>query len=218
MKNSVYVALILFSALANAEAPRIDNVTGNSVGTPVLGQAVTNALTAYNPEFKLFESTDYIPSTQRMYKGSRNETQMAIVGDFNGDGINDVVVMGHANNETLILGVISKKNGQYEVKEIERQEFEDPKTALNPPMSDSDTESDESEGDIQREKGLSKILTRLPKGMTIAAGNKDIVLSTDTVQVEIAYTSVAAIYMYKVDKANGTGSFKEFVPPKRKRK
>lgn len=170
MKNAICVSLILISGWASASSvePKIIPVK-NGVGIVELGYTVTEALRTFDREFKLLEVPQFIPSVKDMFIDAPNETPMASVADFNGDGVADVVVMGQAHKELLVLAVLSNANG-YSVKTVSRQAWSDPETTYYPPMVQDDAESNESEGEILRQKGLFQYLAIVPPGDDLASG------------------------------------------------
>lgn len=171
MKNTICLSLILLSGWASASSvvePKIIPVK-NDVGIVELGYSVNEAIRNSNKDFRLLEVPQFIPSVKDMFIESANETPMASVADFNGDGVNDVVVMGQANKELLVLAVLSNANG-YIVKTVSRQVWSNPETTYYPPMVYDSAESNESEGEILRQKGLFQYLAIVPPGDDIASG------------------------------------------------
>jgi len=150
---------LLFALVLYAHAaPRITPVAGQ-VGVPTLTAPVEAALAKANPDFKMFTADDYLPSVKMLFLNLRDETPMAIVGDFNGDGQKDIVVMGHARNERLVYAVISVKNG-YVAQLVDREALDD--RPLYPAMAELGEEFDADQEAAFRESGQDTYLSLQP--------------------------------------------------------
>ncbi len=161
--NLVLVAFTVGIGTANADSKAATNNTprilkkSKQVGEVVLGLRAEAALNKFDPLFRIFNSSVYISSVQDMYKDhSENETPMGIVGDFNGDKIDDIALMGQTHNEQIVIVLISNKD-KYDVVELERSEYVDPKKSLYPPKSDD--QNDSEDGDVEPEQGLFTYLS-----------------------------------------------------------
>lgn len=143
---------LLFAFLISAYAsPRIDS------GRVSLGAAVEGALVKVDPQFQMFTPQDYLPSVRLAFtSGPGDETPMAVVGDFNGDRLPDVVVMGRARGERLVYAVLSHKNG-YVAQLVDREAL--PEQALYPAMAELGAEYDEDQNEAWRESGVDTYLS-----------------------------------------------------------
>lgn len=201
MKRTFLTSLILISGWAAAAPaePKIVPVKDN-VGIVELGFAVNEALHSFDPEFKLLELSQFIPAMKDMFIDAPNETPMAVVADFNGDSAQDVVVMGHSHKELLVLAVVSGKDG-YSVKTVSRSEYTDPENTYYPPMVQDDAVSDESEGDILRQKGLFQYLVIVPPGDDLASGmlKKEFKSKIAAFSVETYFSGSNPVYFMKAD-------------------
>lgn len=189
MKNTICLTLILLSGWASASnivEPKIIPVNDN-VGTVELGYTVTEALRSFDNDFKLLEVSQFIPSVQDMFKDAENETPMAVVADFNNDRKKDVVVMGHAHKELLVLAVLSNDNG-YSVKTVSRQVLSDPKSTYYPPGS---------EGEVILQKGLFQYLSIGPGDEQTSKLMKAEYKSEIAFLIETAFSSTTSVYFVK---------------------
>ncbi|MDD2803988.1 MAG: hypothetical protein PHV33_00405 [Elusimicrobiales bacterium] len=76
-----------------------------------LSPEIAAALSKFNKDFKLWSNRDY-PSTSASVS-----PQYALKHDFNGDGIEDMVVAGHDNDANLVIEVMSGPDG-YHVNQV----------------------------------------------------------------------------------------------------
>jgi hypothetical protein len=84
-----------------------------------LAPAMKEALTAYNKDFKIWTLADYSPEELEQYHYSEKSLPYAVRGDFNNDGMDDIVVAGHDNDRNLVLALISNTTG-YTVMDVSR--------------------------------------------------------------------------------------------------
>lgn len=143
---------LLFALLMSAYAsPRIES------GRPLLGADVEAALAKADPQFKIFTPDDFLPSVRQSFADApADETPMAIVGDFNGDRRQDIVVMGHARGERLVYAVLSNRNG-YVAQLVDREVM--PEQALYPAFGELGAEHDEDQNEVWRESGVDTYLS-----------------------------------------------------------
>lgn len=71
------------------------------------------ALRAYMPKFKQWSIWDYPVSIRKHYPHSMSQLPYAVSGDFDGNGLRDIIVAGHAGEERVILAVMSEGRGYY---------------------------------------------------------------------------------------------------------
>lgn len=88
-------------ALYNSTGPRIEY-------SVVLSSAMASALRFYNPDFMLWGQKNFTPMLVSTYKYSLQSVPSAVIGDFNGDGIIDAVLMGHDKTDELLIAILSK--------------------------------------------------------------------------------------------------------------
>ncbi len=74
---------------------------------------MTEALSKYDPDFKLWGMSDYPAERIKDYPYSEKSLPYAVKGDLNGDGVEDAVVAGHNKDANLILAVLSDNAGYY---------------------------------------------------------------------------------------------------------
>jgi len=101
----------------------------NGQCTLFLSDEIKQALHDYDSTFQIWKSSDFVKSCDgnpNYYKCSERQLQYAVIGDFNGDSIKDVVVFGRNRKQSLVLGVISQ-NDTYQVIKIEELPYMDPK-------------------------------------------------------------------------------------------
>lgn len=108
---------LLFSTLifltapfaTGVESPQIINTTNRQ--EVKLGVDVENALKAYDPAFKIMPMSKYAPEIPSLFKDYPNELPMAVIGDFNGNGLkNDIAVMGYVADTVKVVMVIFEKS------------------------------------------------------------------------------------------------------------
>lgn len=108
MKNwsQIIISFLFVSGVSVAKA----NLTEPKVsrGKVELGVDISKALKDYNKNFKLLEAKNFSKDIIEMTE----ELPMAALGDYNGDGVQDVVVYGIdlVGKKAMILAVISEKN------------------------------------------------------------------------------------------------------------
>lgn len=108
-------ALILISTLvwmfAHAEGiidqntPRIQKVQEQL--TVHIPSSAQQAVKAWNAKFKVLANTAFTPRAQAVTH-EKNAPPFAAVGDFNGDGIDDLALLGASNNEVEFIFVLAK--------------------------------------------------------------------------------------------------------------
>ena len=90
-----------------------------------LPQQLREELATRYPQFHMFSNSDYIPSLQRGLPRLRIEgVQLlpAVVGDFDGNGLSDVAVIGHVAEQVKLILVLTKPEG-YESHDYDRGPF-----------------------------------------------------------------------------------------------
>jgi hypothetical protein len=113
----IYLIASFPSALAFGSDPIIKAIGDEHI--VVLSDNMEKALRNYDPEFTVWSQRDYIPDITKGYPFSRKQAPFAVIGDFNGDRILDVVLQGHNKKEDLIICLMSDSR-KLRVMEIER--------------------------------------------------------------------------------------------------
>lgn len=95
----------------------------------LLPDITKQALYAYEPDFKFYKMKDYEEIISSTYQINENQLPWAIIGDFNGDEINDLLIDGHNNKLELLIVMLSESESFY-VHEINNSQYYDPKLEL----------------------------------------------------------------------------------------
>lgn len=88
----------------------------------VLPGAVRDAVKAFDPDFAVWELSDYRERELRTYKFSPRSSPSAIIGDFNGDTVIDAALAGRNKAGTAVLAVMSAGSDSYEVLPLRSNE------------------------------------------------------------------------------------------------
>jgi hypothetical protein len=99
---------ITFSPLVSSELNVPGIIEKDGIHQLLLPLEMEKALKEYNPNFKLWESTDYTPMI-RNDDYSRYRAPFALILDVNKDGILDVIIDGHVDGNSSIVCIISEK-------------------------------------------------------------------------------------------------------------
>jgi len=91
----------------------------------VLSSVMTESLRSYDPDFMLWEQKDYEPILVGAYRYSLQSIPSAVIGDFNGDKIQDVALLGHNKTHDKRIVVLSK-NTRHSVIELLNYPLTDP--------------------------------------------------------------------------------------------
>ena len=87
-----------------------------------LPDAITEALTVYDPEFHTWALATYPPEKLTNYPYSAKSMPYAVSGDYNGDGMEDMILAGHNKNANIIVALISTATG-YRVVEVQKASY-----------------------------------------------------------------------------------------------
>lgn len=123
LKNLAVVLLISNPAFALIE-PKIKVLSGKYAFEP--GAEVSAALKKYDSTFKIWKDEDFSNEVKKFYKPSKNQMLAGVVADFNGDKIQDAVLMGRTSTHSVLLAALSQGK-KYLVSEINKGELIDPK-------------------------------------------------------------------------------------------
>lgn len=99
----------------------------------VLSTGMEAALTIYDPEFKIWEARDFEPFLRDIYTYGPSpgryfhtyQVLSAVIGDFNGDKISDIVLIGHNKTHEKRIVLISSTT-DYSVVELLNHPLHDP--------------------------------------------------------------------------------------------
>lgn len=96
-----------------------------------LSDKIQEILTNYNPRFKAWTFGDYAQSCvgAQFYQCTEKQTPFAVIGDFNGDTIPDLTLMGHTAANDVTLSLLSDKT-EFRVIEISKTDLSDPTREL----------------------------------------------------------------------------------------
>ncbi|HEY6952398.1 MAG TPA: hypothetical protein VI758_08310, partial [Bacteroidota bacterium] len=92
-----------------ADAPYIRKRGDNAV--LYLPEAMQAAIERFDPDFRTWKMSNYTPELRSWYDYSEFNLPFAVVGDFNGDSIKDVVLHGHTRKAEVFLCVLSADSG-----------------------------------------------------------------------------------------------------------
>lgn len=132
MSMKLFVFILTFSFSFNVwalEAPRF--VKNRSQSVLALGADARKALQKYNSNFAVVSSNYFNPGILEEYYDRTNEGPAAIVSDFNGDQIDDVVVQvftkrGREHKLEVLLVYSDKPNGRYKVVKVKGFQIPNP--------------------------------------------------------------------------------------------
>lgn len=100
---------------SSQEGPRF--VFQDGQYTVILPEPMKAALRQYDPSFTPFTYRDYHPDIFQTYDFNKKQSLFAVIGDFNGDGIQDVALHGRSQGRTVIVCILSKE-GKFEALEV----------------------------------------------------------------------------------------------------
>ena len=113
------LALSLIFIAQGVHAALVEPEMDVAHGTVRLGPDVQAALHAWKRGFKLYQPKDYIEPVRHSLADHSQSLPMAVIGNFNGDGIADIVLMGHAAGRQIIVLLNSNlAQEKYEVLEV----------------------------------------------------------------------------------------------------
>jgi hypothetical protein len=95
--------------------------------TITLPQKMQKALEEYNPNFKPWDISDYLPDVVHDYRFTSRQALSAVIGDFNSDRVTDVVMDGHNDHYNLLICILSDTSN-YRIIEISKISYQNPKT------------------------------------------------------------------------------------------
>lgn len=93
----------------------------------MLPEKMHEALDRYDANFEVWDIEDYLPTVAEWYKFTTKQALSKVVGDFNWDRKQDVVLQGHNDQHDLLICILSEGDG-YRILEIKKELLSDPKT------------------------------------------------------------------------------------------
>lgn len=132
-KNIISAVLLCSTILLQACNSKTIKVERNGVTEHlVIPIKLQNAITAYTPTFRHWETSDFAQAIQNdTSRLSTGNATFALIEDFNKDGISDLILTGHEGTEKeIVLGILSQKSG-YTVQLLDETSYTDPKTIEN---------------------------------------------------------------------------------------
>ena len=110
---NIFLALVTFlvsSPLASTELSGPVVSRQGEVYELKLPAALKKALSNFNPRFQPWEATDYAPEVRHggHQEQLKNRAPFALVTDANGDGKDDLILDGHDQQQSLLLGIVSQ--------------------------------------------------------------------------------------------------------------
>lgn len=180
----LFLFLLMISAAGSTRAvplgPMIIMI-GSEYGI-YLTDDMNAVLRNYDPTFAHWRPGDYIPSIAQTYKYAPCQAPFAVIGDFNGDGIPDAVIDGHASKESRVIALLSQGNAFY-VIEISKSRYIEPrKLAFN--------------GGSHREYGLDRCMAIVnPQTLRSPLEKEPLVLKTDAILLSTMGKGSQILYM-----------------------
>lgn len=99
-----------------------------------LSSAMGSALKVYDPEFEIWSAQNFHPMLRGLYEYKSFEpwrsflayqTPSAVIGDFNGDDIPDVILLGHSKTHGKRIVVLSNNTGYFVIEFTEKYPLTD---------------------------------------------------------------------------------------------
>jgi len=108
------------SARAAAESPIVAISWETRLSTPI-----AECLQREAPGFSSWRSSDYLPAVLDSYSFTTRQAPSTVIGDWDGDGVLDVVLYGRQGLRNRVIAVFQKKDG-CRIVEIRSDEDPDP--------------------------------------------------------------------------------------------
>ena len=173
----IFSCILFVPAIFADSVPEIKQIDGEY--KIILTQKMEAALKKYDSKFSAWRQQDYISSIANSPSSfSNRKTPFAVIGDFNGDGISDVVLSGHNAEYELLICIMSEKDN-FKVIQIDKNGLRDPKSEY-----------------LDDEHGFYMYLSYAPQGEISSPYEEKILnLKTDAFEI-IYYGKGAGLYYY----------------------
>lgn len=133
LKSSRLLLPLLFISIkswAMLDTPKLIP-TSHRLARLELGTSATKALKKFDPQFEIIGEEKFLLNVQTLFKESYSEEiPQAAIGDFNGDRVPDVALMGKSHGKILTLALISSKNEYKPVVIQQELKYEEKKKGL----------------------------------------------------------------------------------------
>lgn len=96
--------------------------TPGNVKDKTLPDFITKALATYDPEFHTWTLAAYPSEKLALYPYSEKSLPYAVFGDYNGDGMEDVVLAGHNKHANIIVALMATATGYYAI-EVQKKAY-----------------------------------------------------------------------------------------------
>ncbi|MBY0383862.1 hypothetical protein K2X05_01775 [bacterium] len=145
MKVFIYFFLYLFSMTVFAQDVQLNSPQKGEVK---LSDSVLSALKKWDKDFRVFPIKSFPPTVIGLFRDSKQELPMVVLGDFNGDQKQDVALLGHNKTQQRVV-ILVVQDKTFVAVDVNTKPFVDPEKAF------LETE------DTGKEKGLSFYLSLL---------------------------------------------------------
>ncbi|MGH1469451.1 MAG: hypothetical protein ACRBBP_11375 [Bdellovibrionales bacterium] len=88
--------------------PRTINTKSTKIVKP--GKGIEKAIKSTHPSFQALKVSEFSNDVQKLFKKSKRALPMSITADFNGDGLQDLAILGKTKKGYKLLAFTSSKN------------------------------------------------------------------------------------------------------------
>lgn len=104
-----FTALAQASTIVKSETNTLDIKTKDNDIEVQLPNVAHQALEKWNPDFKLFNQTDYSKSVLELFKDlGENQVPMTFIEDLDGNGKKDIVLLGSDLKKQYVVAILQK--------------------------------------------------------------------------------------------------------------